>query len=92
MTVSWRSILLADVWASQGFDKKIVLPSQKPVSEWGTDELCQFSPALSDLMSYMEATRKNSLAVLAKMDMSKLGEHPVARACCRRHAAGTSWR
>ncbi len=67
-----------DVWASQGFDKKIKLPSAKPVNEWGSDELCQFSPALSDLQAYMEAVRKNSMAILAKMDMSKLGDHPVA--------------
>ncbi len=66
-----------ECWSAQGWDKKIALPAPKPVGEWTTAELGKFKPALPEVFGYMSAVRECSLSVMAKFDMSRLGEHPM---------------
>ena len=65
-----------EVWATGGWDKKIHLPSDKPMGEWTAADLGRFTPALADLLAYMSAVRESSLAALKKLDVGRLGEHP----------------
>jgi len=65
-----------EVWVTGGWDKKIRLPSDKPIAEWTPADLGRFTPVLADLLAYMSAVRESTLAGLKKLDLGRLGEHP----------------